>query len=113
MFEQSNTKICKVCGREFVVVKGSGNGYTTCSEKCKLAAKRSYMNEYRKNKYHEDEEFRNNIITKSSEYVIKKRSERKYQTLVELIEDIRNASSIEQAVSIFEKKARIKSEFYK
>lgn len=113
--------ICKTCGKEFEYEYKGGRLRKFCSRKCSIKfANMTYHREYWKKRYHEDSEWREKRLSFNKEQSRKKRAadreeaEKKRQLIAKVIVQlIRGASTLEEAIEVFEEKALVRKEFYK
>lgn len=113
--------ICKTCGKEFEYEYKGGRLRKFCSAKCSVKfCNMNYHQNYWTKRYHEDPEWREKRLSYNNELARKKRAadraeaEKKRQLVAKAtVLLIRGASTLEEAIEIFEEKASVRKEFYK
>lgn len=113
---------CKNCGKEFEYENAGGRRRAYCSAKCKIKRDNQAYNDrmvektgqnYWEWKYNNDPEFRERRKKANNERIKVKREEKRIEKRDMLVAQIRGAETIEEAIDLFEAKARIRSENYR
>lgn len=106
-------RTCVVCGKTFSEIKHpKGNKRKTCSEECKAIRNRNNRLEYFRNRYHNDDEFREKIKTSSVKFMVDKRKKNKADAYDTAIKQLLEAETEEEIRAIIDKKFNMKSEVY-
>lgn len=112
---------CKNCGKEFEYEGTGGRCRAYCSLRCKIKRDNQAFNDsivaktgqnYWKWKYDNDLEYRKKRKIDNAAGAKRRREERRVEVRDALIVQIRDAKTLEEAIELFEKKARIRSENY-
>ena len=112
---------CKNCGKEFEYEGTGGRRRAYCSTKCKNKRdNRIYSDirnarlgeDYWKWRYHNDSEYREKRKSDNTAWLRKRREEKRAKARDDLITQIRDAKTLEEAAKLFDEKARIRSENY-
>lgn len=113
--------ICKTCGKEFEYEYKGGRLRKFCSTKCSVKfSNMTYHQGYWTKRYREDAEWREKRLSYNNELARKKRAdakeeaEKRRQLIANAtVQLIREASTLEEAIEIFEEKALVRKEYYK
>lgn len=107
---------CQICGKEFSYEAHGGRPRKFCSKQCSDKAGNQSFREshkdYWKERYANDEDFAKKKREYNVAFAKRKRNTRKEEALRAIVDEIRSAKTPDEAVAIFEAKARVRSELY-
>lgn len=105
---------CKICGKEFEYERGIGRIRKFCSKQCSNKARNlgCANRNYWRDRYANDTAFRERKRALNSASSKRKREERRVNQRNELVRTIRAAETLEEAIELFEEKARVRADLY-
>lgn len=107
-----NVSVCPICGKEFEQPGGSGRKRVYCSDKCKSKRDNKAAVDHLRERYQNDEEYRERKLRGNCAYSKRKTEQAKRIGMRKLAMDILNVHTPEEAYALLEERTRLKSEYY-